>query len=124
MSLRKVVSSAARFVDRVTNSRSTMFVLNNVGFIRRYGEIVDLQIDRNNREIHIATLLQGEARPITVVIRSYDFSREGKVTLFTVHRIQCLDRQWVDTLVKDAFVGKPIVLHEFIAEEVTTFLSV
>jgi len=91
--------------------------------IRRYGEIVDLQIDRDNREIIIATLLKGEARPITVVINSYDFSEEGKVTLFTVNRIQCLDRQWVDTLVKDAVVGKPMVLPELIAEEVKTFLA-
>ncbi len=123
MSLRKAVSSVARFVDRITDSRSTMFVLNSLDMIRRYGEIVDLQIDRDNREILIATLLQGEARPITVVIKSYDFSREGKVTLFTVNRIQCLDRQWVDTLVKDAFVGKPMVVPEMISEEITTFLS-
>ncbi len=124
MSLRKAVSSVARFVDRITDSRSTMFVLNSLDMIRRYGEIVDLQIDRDNSEILIATLLQGEARPITVVIKSYDFSREGKVTMFTVNRIQCLDRQWVDTLVKDAFVGKPMVIPEMISEEITTFLSI
>ncbi len=123
MGLRKAFSSVAKFVDRITDSRSTMFVLNSLEMIRRYGEIVDLQIDRDNREILIATLLQGEARPITVVIKSYDFSREGKVTTFTVNRIQCLDRQWVDTLVKDAFVGKPMVLPELISDEITTFLS-
>jgi hypothetical protein len=95
-----------KLADRATNSWSTRLGANH--FLKRYGHMTHLKINRDQKSADFELLLLGETAPIQISIASYAYEKlpdsTGRITLTGVK----VSRPWMQELAKQVAEGKPL----------------
>ena len=73
----------------------------------RYGEMLDLNIDSENKNIFMKVELKGEPEPITISLKNYSFTKENDLTKIQFEKIE-ISKEWMDIVAKDFFIDKKI----------------
>ena len=81
----------------------------NATLMADYGTITEIELDSDERKLHLEALLRGERDPIRVEIGSYEIARRDGVAFFTIKQI-ATSREWITTLARQQLVGRPIPL--------------
>jgi|SaaInlStandDraft_3_1057020.scaffolds.fasta_scaffold132514_1 hypothetical protein len=99
MSLKSIT---AKFLDVVTGSGSTRYVINQK--IGEYGKIVDLNIDKVQKKIDVVVQLKGEIMSIDIAIEKYSIEggQSPKIFINKAHS----NKPWVNAILRNHIVGK------------------
>ena len=76
---------------------------------RRYGRMIQFKVDPSRKTIEAEILLAGETEPITILVESYDYARQGEGGVFTVNQVS-VSREWMSLLANELLVDKPLVV--------------
>lgn len=71
--------------------------------------MVEIKFNPENRHLHARLELAGENDPITVEITDYEFEESDGTTKLIVKQAK-VDREWIELLINDILIGKPINL--------------
>jgi len=72
----------------------------NRGLLKKYGKMIKLEIDKENKIISADLELKGEKEAVRVTLSNYRLiQEEGKNPLFEPGTIE-VSREWLDTLLK------------------------
>ena len=103
------LSKALKSIDRITGSSSTKFGINRL--IAGYGEILKLDIDSKNKNIHLEVLLSGDSEAFSVDIDKYTITDvDGKMVI--VIQSASATRRWADSILKNLIVGRDFEIPE------------
>ena len=75
----------------------------------RYGEMLDFNIDSENKNIFMKVKLKGEPEPITFSLKNYSFTKESELTKIQFEKIE-ISKEWMDIVAKDFFVNKRLTI--------------
>lgn len=73
-------------------------------YLQGFAHMLDLHIDPATGSARASLLLAGEERAIECRIESFSFNDDGALV---IHRAQ-VDRAWVDTLVQNLLIDRPL----------------
>ena len=90
--------------DRMTGKAIEVYLGKYLG---RYGELLDLKIDSQNRTIEVVCLPLGEKEPITLRIDRYVIEEEDGKKFIHASGCSC-SRPWMNNLLKDFVQGRRI----------------
>lgn len=79
--------------------------------IARYGRLLQFRIDSARSSASVEVLLHGEAHPLAVQIERYELSHRQQTSYVTVHQATT-SRQWLNSLLEDAILGRPFPIPE------------
>ena len=68
--------------------------------LSRYGKLIDIRLDSNDRMVEIEILLKGESTPVSVRLEGYEIIPEGQRHFITCREIH-VSREWMKTLADD-----------------------
>lgn len=95
--LRKAKDSAVSFTaEKILSSK-----------IKRYGDMLDLNIDSENKRISLQVLLKGEPEPLTIKINSYEFFTEEEKKYILISNI-VTSKEWMNLVIQDFLPEKKI----------------
>ena len=77
------------------------------GRIERYGRLIELRIRSREKTIRVEMLLSGETEDLKIEVERYRVTGMAGAHLLVIERIRA-SRQWVQLLLEDFVVGKPI----------------
>ena len=106
-------SKTGKYLDRLTGSGSTKFIINQV--IRDYGQLTEFRINQQDKIISAAILLTGEDRPIKVTIRKYSLAVKDNSTSLLIEDAES-DRPWLTAILKKYVINRPWTIPEEGAE--------
>lgn len=72
-----------------------------------YGKMVEIKFDPDKKHLYAKLELSGEKEPVTVEIDDYEMEENDEKSIILVKSAK-VDRKWIDLLVNDLIVGKPI----------------
>ena len=104
-------------MDVKSNSSSTMLLLNE--FLKEYGEIKSLSIDREAQSIHLSIHPIGEKAWIDIKLLKYELLDD--CCSIKICRASA-DVQWLNNLLKNLIVGKSIPLPAELYSKLAVFL--
>ncbi|MBN2297667.1 MAG: hypothetical protein JXM72_03690, partial [Deltaproteobacteria bacterium] len=86
-------------IARQTKDRAVSRTLETLGqsYARRFGKIMDLKLDSENKEIHLEILLKGESDPVTIHVWRYEIISEGGRHYLVAGDI-AVSREWMEAL--------------------------
>jgi hypothetical protein len=83
--------------DKAVSKTLTFFVDQ---LISKYGKIIDIRLDSNDRRIEIEMLLKGESAPVSIRLENYEIISEGHRHFITCRDIH-VSREWMKMLTDD-----------------------
>jgi hypothetical protein len=95
----------AKGLHRFTDSVSTKYFINKR--IGEYGQVVELKIDSKNKSVYASVQLKGENSPIKLEVENYEITKSDLSTSVLIRDVSS-DKPWLDAVVKNFLVGKPI----------------
>ena len=98
--------SFAKIKDKVASFSIETFLK---GTFNRYGEMLDFNIDSENKNIFMKVKLKGEPEPITFSLKNYSFTKESELTKIQFEKIE-ISKEWMDIVAKDFFVNKKLTI--------------
>lgn len=82
--------------------------------LQRYGKLLELQIQSREKMISLELLLEGEEKPISIIIERYQIREiEGESTI-VIEKVKA-SRPWLENLLQDHLVGKTLNIPKFVA---------
>ena len=114
------ISRLAKTLDKITSSKSTIFLLNQI--LSKYGKITDLGIDRDIHKLNVYILLKGEDIPIKLNIHKYEIIKNGLTTSFIIKEANS-DRDWVNAIINNFILGKEFLVPSKIENYINDFLA-
>ncbi len=101
--IKQAAASFAGISDRLTGSWTTKAALNSR--IEEYGQMLDLKIDSEKKQITAKILLNGEKEPFRIAVDGYELWKDGDKAFLRINSAGA-DRQWLNTLLKNYVSGK------------------
>lgn len=83
----------------------------------RYGTVLDIKINSNEKQIRLSAMLLGEKEPIDVFIDGYSISESFGVAYFQPNKVT-LSREWLTVLASELIVGKMFALPSGVSEAI------
>ncbi len=74
-------------------------------FLSRYGKLMSLKLDANNRIIDLEILLKGETLPISVRMTDYRMITDGDRHFVTCGKVS-VSREWMKVVAEELLQGK------------------
>ena len=81
----------------------------NATLMADLGTITAIELDSDERKLHVEALLRGEREPIRVEIGSYEITQRNGTAFFTIKQI-VTSREWITTVARQQLVNRPIKL--------------
>jgi hypothetical protein len=78
-------------------------------FIRKYGQILAFKIDSRNKAMLFEIMLKGEARPVRVNVKKYQFFNKEDKFFVKIVRVES-NRFWIDAMMNTFIVDLEIEL--------------
>ena len=83
--------------------------------IKEYGEMLNLNLDSQNKTIDFEVMLKGEKEPLKVFVKNYEISEEnGKYFLYA--KDISTSREWINVVAENYLKGEKVELPEKIAK--------
>lgn len=76
--------------------------------------MTQLRIDNAQKAIEMELMLEGEKEPITVQIPQYTFTADAETPTLTIPAAK-VSRAWIEQLVAELLVGKPLPIPPKVA---------
>lgn len=92
------------FKDSLASSAAKSLL---AGRIERYGRLIELRIRSREKTIWVEILLAGEVEELKIEVERYRVTGVAGSHAVVIERIRA-SRQWVQLLLEDFVVGKPI----------------
>ncbi|MCW1912624.1 hypothetical protein OJ996_03495 [Luteolibacter sp. GHJ8] len=92
------------FKDSLASSAAKSLL---AGRIERYGRLIELRIRSREKIIRVEILLAGESEELKIEVERYRVTESGGSHAIVIERIRA-SRQWVQLLLEDFVVGKPL----------------
>ncbi|MCK5736022.1 MAG: hypothetical protein KAH21_06060 [Spirochaetaceae bacterium] len=102
-------SKAGKILDHLTGSASTKFLINQ--FIKDYGRLFDLKIDRRNKSITASLQLNGENQLIDLFIKDYTVIKTETSTSLLIKDAES-GRPWLNAILRNHIIGRPWLVPE------------
>ena len=90
-------------------------------FIRKYGQILQLKIDSKDKAFIFEITLKGEAAPIRIEIRKYEFINRDGTNYVKLHEVFA-NRYWMDTMMELLLLEKEFPLPKEFDKPIQTFM--
>ena len=90
-------------------------------FIRKYGQILALKIDSKDKAFIFEIMLKGEAAPIRIEIRKYEFINKDGVNYVKFHELFA-NRYWMDTMMELMLLEQEFPLPKEFDKPIQTFM--
>ena len=74
-----------------------------------YGKMVEIKFNPKEKHLFARLDLAGEESPIEVEITDYELEESGESTNIIVKQAT-VDREWIELLIRDLLIDKPISL--------------
>jgi len=113
-------AKAGKILDRLTGSASTKYLINQ--FIKEYGHLTELRINRSAKSITATLLLSGESRPIDIYIEKYAVIKNGSSTRFIIRKAES-QKPWLDAILNKLVIGRSWLIPEDKAPFILDFLD-
>jgi hypothetical protein len=78
-------------------------------WLRRIGEMTELQIDTKKKRIRVRLELRGEKEPVDVEVLRYDLKIKGETTRITIEEASA-SREWLTVALQEFVVGQDITV--------------
>jgi len=69
-------------------------------FLSKYGKLIDIRLDSNDRRITVEVLLKGEPEPVSIRLEDYEIVSEGQRHFITCRGVH-VSREWMRALAND-----------------------
>jgi hypothetical protein len=92
------------FKDTLASSAAKSLL---AGRIERYGRLTELRIRSREKTIRVEILLAGEVEELKIEVERYRVTGVAGAHAVVIERLRA-SRQWVQLLLEDFVVGKPI----------------
>ena len=117
MSLLSKIAKCVTGVDNfITGGAITRSVINSQ--IKEYGEVIDLKIDNQAKNISLSVLLKGESSPIKVEVEEYELTN-SQITIKSANA----ERDWINAALQKVVVGKSFKVPKKVEDYVNDFLA-
>ncbi|MCK5248646.1 MAG: hypothetical protein KAJ98_01685 [Spirochaetaceae bacterium] len=98
-------SKAGKFLDRLTGSASTKYLINQS--IKEFGQLVELKIDNRGKTVTATIILNGETLPMNLRIDEYEIIRDNSSAGMLI-RDASSDKPWLNSIIKKFIIGKAL----------------
>jgi hypothetical protein len=89
--------------------------------LQPYGRMLNFSIDSKSKRIRLEILLKGETEPVTITVEEYQLINEAGADFVTIKKASA-SREWINALLQDFAIDKPIPLPAKYANIVKTAL--
>lgn len=103
------------------NTNSAVFKAAMNTFIRKYGQVLELKIDSKDKAFIFEIMLKGEASPIRIEIRKYEFINRDGTNYVKLHEVFA-NRYWMDTVMELALLEQEFPLPKEFDKPIQTFM--
>jgi hypothetical protein len=90
-------------------------------WLQPYGRMLNLSIDSKNSRIHIELMPKGESQSVTLEIEEYQLTSAAGAEFIVIKKASA-SREWIDALIQDFVIGRPLPLPEKYRQMVKTVL--
>ncbi len=115
-----IISKVAKFADKVSGSWTTKKVINSQ--MGDYGKMLDLQIDKQNKNIKVSVLLKGEDSPISINVDKYEIEKTADSAEIKVINASS-SKPWIDAGIRNFLVGKQFAIPAKAIDFIDDFLE-
>jgi len=90
-------------------------------FIRKYGQILAFKIDSQEKSMLFEIMLKGEARPIRIDIKKYQFIHKDERFFVKILRVDA-NRFWMDTIMNTFVIDQEFELPVELNKPIQTIM--
>lgn len=73
--------------------------------IKEYGKMLKLDLDSKNKSIEMEVMLDGEAEPLRIYVKSYEMTQDGEQHFLKVNGVRT-SRAWINVIASSYLEGK------------------
>ena len=106
-----LISKSARLALWVAGEKKLLAVANKSKHVNRFGEMLELKIDKGKKEIFLSILLKGEECPTEICIEQFEVVHEDDCVYVQVESA-ISNRAWISALLKSFVIKKKWAVPE------------
>jgi len=117
-----LISKSARLAWYVAGERRLLAIVNRFEHVKRFGEMLELKIDKEKKVIFLSVLLKGEEHPNEICVEQFEIVQEED-SVSVRAELASSNRAWISALLEKFIIKKNWAVPEDYTVFVNDFLE-